>query len=172
MGMSRARKQEEVKQLEGLFADGELIVLTHYSGLSVAQMTDLRAKVREQEACFKVTKNTLAKIAIKGTRFEGVADLFAGPTGMAMSKDPVAAARAVYNFAKDNKKLIILGGALGDKILDKDAVETLAKLPSLEEIRSKFVGILQAPASKLARVTQAPAQNMVGVTKAYAEKGE
>lgn len=172
MGMSRTQKKSEVEALQERFTNDEIVVVTHYSGLTVAEMSQLRGKLREEGASFKVTKNSLAKIALKGTRYEQISNMFTGPTGVASSQDPVAAAKAAYNFAKDNDKLIILGGALGEQLLDKAAVEQLAKLPSLDEIRSKLVGVFQAPMSKLVGVFQAPARDMVGVTKAYAEKGE
>lgn len=171
MGMSRAQKDAEVKELQELFANDEIIVVTHYSGLTVEDMTKLRADLREAGARFKVTKNTLAKIALKGTQFEGTADMFSGPTGVASSKDPVAAAKVAHKFSKDNDKLVILGGALGADVLDVAGVEALAKLPSMDEIRSKLVGLMQAPATKLAGLMQAPARELVGVTKAYGEKG-
>jgi len=171
MGMSRAQKEAEVKELNEIFEAGEILVLTHYSGLTVGEMGKLRADLREQGANFKVTKNTLAKIAIKGTKFEEMADMFSGPTGIATSQDPVAAAKVAHNFAKDHDKLVILGGALGTQVLDAKGVEALAKLPSLDEVRSKLVGLLQAPAQKIASVMQAPARELVGVTKAYGATG-
>lgn len=157
--MNREEKKAEVQELHDRFANDESIVVTHYSGLTVAQLTALRAELNKEGASFKVTKNSLAKIALKGTRFEQVQEMFTGPTGVASSKDPFAAARVAYNFAKKNDKLVILGGAMGEKILDAKGVETLAKLPSLTELRSMIVGLLQAPA-----------RNLVGVTKAYGEK--
>lgn len=159
MGMNRAQKEEEIKSLNERFSNDELVVVAHYSGLTVAEITNLRNDLRKEGASFKVTKNTLAKLALKGTKFEGISDLLSGPTGVATSKDPFAAARITYNFAKKNDKLVILGGAMGEKILDAKGVETLAKLPTLNELRSKIVGLLQAPA-----------RAMVGVTKAYGEK--
>lgn len=170
MGMTRAEKETEVQELNQRFANDEVVVVTHYSGLTVKEITDLRTQLRDKGATFKVTKNSLAKLAIKGTRFEKIEKLFAGPTGVATSKDPAAAAKVAYEYAKKNEKLIILGGAFGDMILDKAGVEQLAKLPSLDEIRSKIIGLLQAPASKMVGVLQAPARQMVGVTKAYSEK--
>lgn len=172
MGMSRAQKQAEVEALNERFANDELVVVTHYSGLTVEEMSELRAGLRQEGASFKVTKNTLAKIAVKGTKFEQISDMFAGPTGVASSQDPVAAAKAAHKFAKDNKKLIILGGALGEQILDVQGIEALAKLPSLDEVRSKLVGLLVAAPTKLAGLMQAPARELVGVTKAYGAKGE
>ena len=170
MGMSRAQKKQEIQELSDRFSSDELVVVTHYSGLSVAEMSDLRSKLREEGASFKVTKNALAKIAIKGTQFEALDDMFAGPTDVASSQDSVAAAKAAYNFAKGNDKLVIIGGALGSMVLDAAGVEAIAKLPSLDEIRSKLIGLLQAPATKLAIILQTPARDLVGVTKAYGEK--
>lgn len=171
MGMSRAQKEAEVQELNERFANDEIVVVTHYSGLSVSEITELRSELRKENASFKVTKNSLAKLAIKGTRFEAMEDMFKGPTGVATSTDPVAAAKVAHNFAKTHKKLIILGGALGEKLLSAEEVETLAKLPSLDEIRSKLVGLLLAAPTKLAGILQAPARDLVGVTKAYGEKG-
>ena len=172
MGMSRAEKEVEIKELGNTFANDELVVVAEYSGLTVVELSDLRAKLREQGAKFKVTKNSLAKIAIKGTKFEQIENLFAGPTGMATSVDPVAAAKVAYNFGKSNDKFKIMGGALGEEILDADAIKALASLPSVDEIRSKLVGLLVAAPTKLAVVLQTPARDMVGVTKAYGEKSE
>ena len=171
MGMSRKQKEAEVQELNERFTNDETVVVTHYSGLTVAEMSDLRAQLRAEGASFKVTKNALAKRAIEGTKFEAIADMFTGPTGVATSVDPVAAAKVVQKYAKGNDKLIIMGGAMGTKVLDVDGVKALASMPSLDEIRGKLVGLLVAPATKIARVLQTPAQLMVGVTKAYGEKG-
>ncbi len=170
MGMSRSGKEAEVQSLNENFSNSELVVVAHYSGLSVEALTQLRNNLRNEGASFKVTKNSLAKLALKGTQFEAIEGLFSGPTGIATSQDPVAAAKVAYKFAKDHNKLVILGGALGGKVLDAKEVEALAKLPSLDELRSKLVGLLQAPAQKIASVTAAPARDLVGVTKAYGEK--
>lgn len=171
MGMSRAQKEAEVQDLQERFSNDEIIVVAHYSGLTVSDLNDLRAKLREQGARFKVTKNSLAKLAVKGTDFEHLSDMFTGPTAIASSQDPVAAAKVAHNFAKDNEKLVILGGGLGAQVLDIDAIKQLASLPSLDEIRSKLVGLLVAPQTKLAGLMQAPARELVGVTKAYGESG-
>lgn len=172
MGMSRAQKEAEVTELNERFANDEIVVVTHYSGLTVSDLDDLRGQLREEGASFKITKNSLAKLAVKGTRYENIDNMFSGPTGIASSADPVAAARITQKFAKDNENLVILGGAMGDVILDAAAVKQLASLPSLDELRSKLVGLLQAPATKLAGLMQAPARELVGVTKAYGEKAE
>ncbi len=171
MGMSRAQKEVEIQELNERFTKDELVVVTHYSGLSVADLSALRTQLREEGATFKVTKNSLAKLALKGTKFEGLGDMFTGPTGVASSQDSVAAARVAHKYAKGNDKLVILGGALGEMVLDAKGIEAIAKLPSLDEIRSKLVGLLQASATKLAGLMQAPARDLVGVTKAYGEKG-
>ncbi|PCJ99329.1 MAG: 50S ribosomal protein L10 [Zetaproteobacteria bacterium] len=170
MGISRAEKEAEIQALNERFSSEELVVVTQYSGLSVAALTELRSNLRKEGASFKVTKNSLTKIALKGTRFEQLESMFTGPTGVATSQDPIAAARVAYKFAKENNKLIIIGGAMGDMLLDAKGVEEIAKLPSLDEIRSKLVGLLQAPAQKIASVVAAPARDLVGVTKAYSEK--
>ena len=172
MGMSRAQKEAEVTALNERFANDEIVVVTHYSGLTVKELETLRGDLRKEGASFKVTKNSLAKLAIKGTKFEGIVGMFTGPVGIATSADPVAAAKVAHKFAKDNDNLKILGGALGEQVLDTKGIEALAKLPSLDEVRSKLVGLLQAPATKLAGLMQAPARELVGVTKAYGAKGE
>ena len=169
--MNRTEKQEAIAQYNGLFKDSGSVVVCHYQGLTVKGLNDFRSKLREEGGQFTVTKNTLAKLAAKDTDYEGLSDLFSGQTGIVYSQDPVAAAKVAYNFAKDNDKLVILGGGLGAKVLDKNGVEALAKLPSLDEVRGKLVGLLQAPATQIARVLQAPAQAMVGVTQAYGQKG-
>lgn len=171
MGMTREQKQTEVQELNSRFATDELIVVAHYSGMTVKELTNLRGELRKNDAHFKVTKNTLAKLAVKGTKFEGTEELFKGPTGLASSQDPVAAARIAYQVSKTNKNFIIVGGALGNNILDAAGVAALAQLPSLDELRSKLVGLLVAAPTKLAGILQAPARDMVGVTKAYGEKG-
>jgi large subunit ribosomal protein L10 len=130
----------------------------------------LRTELRKEKASYKVTKNSLAKVAIKGTKFEGIASMLSGPTGVATSKDAVAAAKVAYNYSKKNDKLIILGGALGSLVLDAKGIEALAKLPSLDEVRSKLIGLLLAAPTKLVGVLQAPARDLVGVTRAYGEK--
>lgn len=169
MPMSKAKKEKEIQDIKKRFEESGVVVVTHNTGLNVPQMEELRAKLREQGATYKVTKNTLAKLAIKGTDYENIVDMFEGPVGIAVSEDPVAAAKVANDFAKDNEQLVILGGAMGSVVLDAKGVESLAKLPSLDELRGKIVGLLQAPATKVARVLQAPAQQVVGVTQAYGQ---
>src|SRR5690606_36047375 len=129
----------------------------------VAEFTDLRVKARAQGGTAKVTKNKLMQRALKGTRFEAFDSMFKGTTAIIVSKDPVAAAKVTFDFAKGNEKISIVGGAMGTKVLDRAGVEALAKLPSLDQLRGSIVGLLQAPATKIARVLQAPAQNVIGV---------
>lgn len=172
MGMTRAEKDTEVANLNERFEKDETIVVTHYCGLSVEELADLRAQLREQGATFKVTKNKLAKIAIKGTKFEGAADMFTGPTGVASSEDPVAAAKVAQKFAKGNDKLIILGGAYGEKILDAKGIEALAKMPSLDEVRATIAGLIMAPARNLAGLVNAPGAKLAGAVKAAGEKAQ
>ncbi len=170
MGMTRPQKEAKVVEYNERFANDEIMVVAQYSGLTVKQLQDYRTQLRAVGATFYVTKNALAKMATKGTRYEGINDLFTGPVGMASSSDPVAAAKVTYEFAKKNNKLIIMGGALGELVLDVTGVEALAKLPSLDEVRSKLCGLIVAAPTKLVGILQAPARDLVGVTKAYSEK--
>ena len=154
--MDRAQKQTELDTLKSGLADSEIIIISHNKGLTVDQANKLRADLRSKGAKYKVTKNTLAKVAMKGTEFEAVSDLLAGPTGLTTSKDGLSAAKALYEFAKTSgDKLVILGGYYANQKLDLKGVETLAKLPSLDEIRGKLVGILYAPGAQLARLAAA-----------------
>jgi len=170
--VDRASKEELVTQLNERFQQAGVVVVTQQHGLTVAQSQDLRRKMRDAGASFKVTKNRLTRLALKGTKFEAIESLFTGPTGIAYSEDPVTAAKIAVEFAKDNEKLTIVGGAMEATVLDASGVEALAKLPSLDELRGKLVGLLQAPATKLAGVTQAPAGQLARLLNAYAEKGE
>ena len=170
--MDRAQKERLVADLNKTFQDMALVVVTRQTGLTVAEATDLRRRIRAAGASFKVTKNRLTKLALEGTKFKGLDELLTGPTAMAFSVDPVAAAKIAVEFADKNKKLVIVGGALGDQMLDVAGVNALAKLPSLDELRGKLVGLLQAPATKLAGVTQAPAGQLARVFSAYASQNE
>jgi len=170
MPMNRAQKQEAIEMYRERFDQDEIMVVVHNNGLTVAQMTQLRGQIRQEGANIKVMKNTLAKLALKGTKFEHASDMFAGPTIIATSNEP-GVAKIIQKFAKANKKLTIVGGAMGAIQLDAAGVEQLSKLPSLDELRSKLIGLIQAPATKIAGVVQAPATKMARVVKAYAEKG-
>ncbi|GAK32777.1 50S ribosomal protein L10 [alpha proteobacterium Q-1] len=156
--------------MQDVFSAAPVVVVTHYKGLSVAEMSDLRVQMRAVGADFKVTKNRLTKIALQGTSSESIADLFTGPTAIGYSDDPVAAPKVLARFAKKNDKLVILGGVLDGQALDADRVKALAELPSLDELRGTLVGLLQAPASRIARVLQAPGGQVARVLAAYAEK--
>lgn len=170
--MDRAQKQEMVALLNSVFMDAGTVVVAHYSGLNVTQMNDLRRQMGDVDAKVKVIKNRLAKLALEGTPCSGISDLFSGPTAIAYSEDPVAAAKAAVSFAKENEKLVILGGAMGETVLDKDGVEALAKTPSLDELRAKLVGMINTPATRIAGVVQAPAGQLARVLSAYAAKDE
>ena len=168
--MNRQEKAELIETLQTTLNASSTVVVTHQVGMTVAESGDLRGKMREAGAGFKVTKNRIAKLALKGTRYEELEGLFTGPTAIGTSEDPVAAAKALVDFAKGNDKLTIIGGSMDGKILDKAGVEALAKMPSLDELRGKLVGLLQAPAAKIARVTQAPAGKVARVVKARSDQ--
>lgn len=153
--MNREEKTELLGMLNEVFSNSESVVLAENTGLTVAEADDLRNRIREAGASIRVTKNRIARLALKGTKFEGLADLFKGPIAMAYASDPIAACKACVEFAKTNEKLVIVGGALSDKILTIDEIKELAAIPSMDELRAKLVGLIQAPASKLARVTKA-----------------
>ncbi len=168
--MDRAQKQELVSTLNSVFSDTEVVVVTHYIGLSVAEMTDLRNRMREAGASFKVTKNRLTRLALEGTDAGAISDLFTGPTAIGYSDDPVAAPKILSKFAKENENLKILGGVMGKTVLDAAGVNALAIMPSLDELRAKLVSILQTPATRIAGVTQAPAGQLARVFGAYGAK--
>ncbi len=170
--MDRAEKVAMVDSLSGMFADSGVVVVTHYSGLTVAEMSDLRRRMRDVGARFKVTKNRLAKRALTDTAKSDLMDFFKGPTAIAYSDDPVAAPKIAAEFAKDNENLVILGGMMGETLLDKGGVMALAKLPSLNELRGKLVGMISTPATRIAVLTSAPASQLARVLDAYAQKGE
>ena len=153
--MNREEKTELLNTLHEVFSNAESVVITEYLGLTVAEADELRNKVRDAGASLRVTKNRIARLAVKDTKFEGLADLFKGPVAMAYANDPIAACKACVEFAKNNEKLVIVGGALSDKALTLDEIKELAAIPSMDELRAKLVGLLQAPAAKLARVTKA-----------------
>jgi large subunit ribosomal protein L10 len=168
--MDRTQKAQAVESLNGLFADAGAIVVAHYSGMTVAQMGELRSRLRKAGASFKVAKNRLAVRALEGTQAKGISDLFRGPTGIAYSKDPVVAPKVLVAYARENEKLKILGGVAVGSVLNVEGVKTLAELPSLDQLRAKIIGLLQAPATKVAGVLQAPAGQLARVMAAYARK--
>ncbi len=168
--MDRAQKKEAVAELKQTFNETSVVVVTRNLGLTVAQSTALRNRMRDAGARYKVAKNRLALIALEGTRYQPLSDLLTGPTALATSEDPVAAAKAVVEFAKTNDRLEIVGGAMGDTILDVNGVKALAELPSLDELRAKLVGLIQAPASKIARTINEPGAQLARVFGAYAAR--
>ena len=170
--MDRKEKSELVAALHEKFVEAGLVVVTHNQGLTVAEVTDLRRKVRSAGAGFKVTKNRLTRLALAGTKFEDIGKLFIGPTAIAYSQDPVAAAKVVVDFAKGNEKLVILGASLGSNVLDVDGVKALATLPSLDELRGRLLGMLQTPATRIAGVLQAPGGQIARLLSAKAKKDE
>ena len=168
--MNRQEKAELIETLQTTLNGSTTVVVAHQVGMTVAESSDLRAKMREAGAGFKVTKNRIAKLALNDTPHTALESLFTGPTAIGTSTDPVAAAKVLVEYAKGNDKLTIVGGSMDGKSLDKAGVEALAKLPSLDELRGKLVGILQAPAAKLARVAQAPAGKVARVIKARSDQ--
>jgi large subunit ribosomal protein L10 len=166
--VDRTAKEQLVASLHRTFADANAVVVTHYLGITAADATALRRQMRTAGAVFRVTKNRLVRIALEGTPYEHLSRLFAGPTAIATSQDPVAAAKASVEFAKVNHNLVILGGGLKEAPLDAAAVRSLASLPSLDELRGRIVGLVNAPATKLARVLQAPAAQIARVLAAFA----
>lgn len=170
--VEKAKKAEVVEELKGVFAESGSVVVAHYSGLTVANLSDLRKRAAAAGVSFKVAKNRLAMRALQGTPIEGISPLFKGPTGIAFSKDPVAAAKVLTAYAKDNAKLVVLGGSVGATALDAKGVEALATLPSLDELRGKLIGLIQAPATKIAGVLAAPAGQLARVISAYSKKDE
>ncbi|HEX8413767.1 MAG TPA: 50S ribosomal protein L10 [Sphingomicrobium sp.] len=168
--MDRSQKADLVAELKSVFAETSVVVVTRNLGLTVAQSTDLRLKMRDAGAQFKVAKNRLALIALDGSRYQPIGDLLKGPTALATSIDPVAAAKVAVDFAKTNDKFEILGGAMGDTLLDVHGIQALAALPSLDQLRATLVGLIQAPASKIARTINEPGAQLARVFGAYAAK--
>lgn len=170
--MNREQKQELVSELHQLFGEVSTVVVAHYSGLTVTEMENLRKQMRAAGASFRVTKNRLTRLALDGTKFDSVGDLLTGPTGIAVSADPVAAAKAMVDFAKTNPKLVILGGNMNGSALNSDGVKALATMPSLDELRARLVGMIQTPGTRIATVLSQPAAGLARVLNAYATKGE
>ena len=159
--MNREEKTQLLAELNELFNNAETIVVSHYKGLTVEEVSELRNNIRKAGAGFRVTKNRITRLALKGTKFESLADLFVGPTAIAFANDPISACKACVEFAKTNEKLLIIGGAMGTGVLSVAEINRLATIPSMDELRAKIIGLLQAPGAHLARVT-----------KAYSEKSE
>ena len=168
--MDRAQKSELVAELKQTFNETSVVVITRNLGLTVAQSTTLRNRMREAGASYRVAKNTLALIAVEGTTYAPISEMLTGPTALATSPDPVAAAKVVVEFAKTNDKLEIVGGAMGETVLDLNGVKALAELPSLDELRATIVGLVQAPATKIARTVSEPGAQLARVFAAYGAK--
>jgi large subunit ribosomal protein L10 len=168
--MNRSEKTDAVAALNATFNEAAVVVVTRNLGLTVTQSTDLRNKMRDAGASYKVAKNRLAKIALNDTQYLPLSDLLTGPTALATSDDPVAAAKVAVEFAKTNDKLEIVGGAMGLTVLDVEGVKALASMPSLDELRAKLIGLVQAPATKVVQVISAPAGQLARVFGAYAAK--
>jgi large subunit ribosomal protein L10 len=168
--LERAEKREVVTALHDVFAKTGVVVVAHYAGLTVGQMTRLRSEMRNAGGQVKVAKNRLVKLALEGTDAKAIADLLKGPTCLAYSADPIAAPKIAVKFAKANDKFVILGGAMGATVLDAKGVNSLADLPSLDELRGKLIGLLQAPASKIARTLNEPGAQLARVFGAYGNK--
>jgi large subunit ribosomal protein L10 len=170
--VDRAAKRELVATLNDVFSNTSVVVVAHYKGLTVAEMQKLRTQMKQAGATVKVAKNRLAKIALEGTDVASISDLLRGPTLIAYSSDPVAAPKVAVDFAKANDKLVILGGAMGQTALDANGVKALATMPSLDELRARIVGLINAPATKIAQVVNAPAAKLARVFGAYAKRDE
>ena len=168
--MNREEKAELIKKLNSTFNNAGVVVVTHQSGLSVGESTDLRVKMREVGAKYQVAKNRLVKLALKDTKYENIIDLFSGPTAIAVSDDPVSSPKTIFKFAKENDKRSIIGGCIDGKTLSVDEVKQLASLPSLDELRGKLVGLIKSPSQKLASVAVAPANKLVNVLHAKANQ--
>ena len=168
--MDRAQKSELVAELKQTFSETSVVVITRNLGMTVAQSTNLRNRMREAGASYKVSKNSLALIALEGTPYASIGEMLTGPTALATSSDPVAPAKVVVDFAKTNPKLEIVGGAMGDTLLDENGVRALAELPSLDELRARIIGLVNAPATKLARTLMEPGAQLARVFGAYAAK--
>ena len=170
--MDRTEKREFVASLAAVFADTSFVLVAQNKGLTVADVSELRRRMRAAGATYKVAKNRLATLALEGTRFDGVKPLLKGPTALAWSKDPVAVAKTAVEFAKTNDKFVVLGGALGTQTLDATGVKALAELPSLETLRAQLLGLIQTPATRIAGILQAPGGQVARVLSAYAKKDE
>ena len=170
--MDRTEKRDFVASLAAVFAETSMVVVTRNDGLTVAEVTDLRRRMRAAGATYKVAKNRLATLALDGTRFDGIKPMLTGPTALAWSADPVAVAKTAVEFAKTNERFVLIGGALGAQTLDASGVKALAELPSLDALRAKLLGLIAAPATRIAGVLQAPAGQLARVFGAYAKAGE
>jgi large subunit ribosomal protein L10 len=170
--VDRTEKREFVASLGLVFAETSMVVVTQNNGLTVAEVSDLRRKMRASGSTYKVAKNRLAVLALDGTRFDGIKPMLKGPTALAWSQDPVAVAKAAVDYAKTNEKFVVIGGALGTQTLNADGIKALADLPSLDALRARLVGMIQTPGTRIAGVLAAPAGQLARVFGAYAKKDE
>lgn len=170
--MDRAKKKQLIESLHAALADTQVVVVTHQTGMTVEEVTDLRRQMRAVGANFRVTKNKLAQRSLDGTKFEGLKPLFKGPSAIAFSRDPVAAAKVAVAYSEKNDKLKLVAGALGERALDIAGIKALASMPSLDQLRGKIVGLLNAPATKIVGVLQAPAGQLARVVAARAKSGK
>lgn len=170
--MDRAEKREFVTEMNTVFKEAGSVVVAHYAGLTVAQMSDLRSKMREAGGTVKVAKNSLAKIALQGTESEGMSEYLSGQTVLAYSEDPVTAPKIAVEFSKANEKLVILGGAMGPTVLDEGGVKALATMPSIDELRAKLVGMISTPATRIATIVNKPGTQIAQVLSAYSQKDD
>ncbi|MEA1941878.1 MAG: 50S ribosomal protein L10 [Pseudomonadota bacterium] len=170
--MDRNQKEASVEELDGIFANAGSVVMAHYTGMTVAEMTELRAKLREQGGTFKVVRNRLAKIALQGKPGEGAADLFTGPVAIAYSEDFVAAPKVLVDYAKSNDKLVILGGFMDEEVFDSQGIDSLSKMPTREELLATIAARLTGQASQVAQRVMAPGQNLAGAIAVIQEKAE
>lgn len=168
--MNRVEKKELIETFHARLGESEIALVVHNTGLTVSEITELRSNIRKAGAEFKVVKNRLAKLAVKDTKFEGIYDLLEGPTAIATSPDPVSVAKSIVEFAKTNDKLVVIGGSFNKKNLDVKDIEALSKLPSLDELRAKIVGMLQTPATRIAGVLQAPGGQIARVISAKSQQ--
>lgn len=168
--MNRTEKKELIESINKSVSASNIVLVAHYKGLTVAEITNLRVKIRDIGAGFKVTKNKLTQLALAGTKFEQISAMFVGPTAIAFSSDPVAIAKVLAEFAKANEKFVMLGGAFGETLLDAKAVTELSKLPSLDELRAKIIGLINAPATRIASILQAPGGQVARVIGAHSRK--
>jgi len=170
--VDRTEKREFVTSLGQVFAETSMVVVAQNKGLTVAEVSDLRRKMRASGSTYKVAKNRLAVLALEGTRFDGIKPMLKGPTALAWSQDPVAVAKTAVDYAKANDKFVVVGGALGAQMLDADGIKALADLPSLDALRARLVGMIQTPATRIAGILAAPAGQLARVLGAYARKDE
>jgi len=170
--LDRTEKREFVASLATVFAETSMVVVTRNAGMTVAEVTDLRRKMRAAGANFKVAKNRLTALALDGTKFNGIAPLLKGPTALAWARDPVAVAKVAVDFAKTNEKFVVLGGALGTQTLNADGIKALSELPSLDTLRAGLLGMISTPATRIAGILQAPGGQIARVLSAYAKKDE